>query len=294
MSNYGHADYAVDPFLAVERIGALLGDGVLTLFMGAGVSSGFGLPEWRTLIARVLSRDTDKDFLDSLPSRTPAELIKLIDAIDDGSQKYVTKIHEALYRDAAPSLLNQLRQSPLLLSVAALVTGAHRGRIDSVVTYNYDDLLEQYLRMLGLAVCPRVKSTDLSKRADVEINYVHGRLPQNWDPSAPLPSIVLSNRSYRERRAGIDEGWSAAVQNALCSKIGLFLALSGDDDAILDLLERLKSGVRHDPYNGYWLLTADAFERNKKAILDVGMCPISIGKEDVPRFIFSVCEAAAE
>ena len=163
-----------------------------------------------------------------------------------------------------------------------------------VITYNYDDLLEQYLRMLGLAVCHRVKSTDLSTRADVEINYVHGRLPQVWDDSAPQPSIILSDKSYRAKRARIDGDWSAAVQNVLYSKIGLFLTLSGDDSSILDLLERLQIEVRHDPYNGYWLLTADAFERNKKPILDVGMCPISIGKEDVPRFLFSVCKAAAE
>lgn len=294
MSNYGHDDYAEDPFLAVERIGSLLSGGVLRLFLGAGVSSGFGLPQWKMLIARVLSRDTDRDFLGSLPSKSPTDLTKLIDDIDDGSQQYVMKVHEALYRDSTTSLVDQLQRSPLLLSVAALVTGAHRGRIDSVITYNYDDVLEQYLRMLGLAVCPRVRSTDLSTRADVEINYVHGRLPQVWDDSAPLPSIVLSDKSYRAKRARIDEGWSAVVQNVLYSKIGLFLALSGDDSSILDLLERLQSGVRHEPYNGYWLLTGDAFERNKNAILHVGMCPISIEKEDVPRFICSVCMAAAE
>lgn len=294
MSNYSYNDYLKDPFLAVDRIGALLRDGVLRLFLGAGVSSGFGLPEWKTLIARVLSRDTDKDFLDSLPDRTPTDLTKLVDDVDDASDEYVRKVHEALYRDAAKSLFDQLQRSPLLLSVSALLTGAYRGRIDSVITYNYDDLLEQYLRMLGLAVCPRVKSSDLSTRADVEINYVHGRLPQVWDDSTPMPSIVLSDKSYRAKRARIDEGWSAAVQNGLYSKIGLFLALSGDDSSILDLLERLQIEVRHQPYNGYWLLTADAFERNKKPILDVGMCPISIIKEAVPQFIFTVCEAAAQ
>ena len=294
MSNYGYDDYVKDPFLAVYRIGPLLRDGVLRLFLGAGASSGFGLPQWKILIARVLSRDVDKDFLDSLPGRTPTDLTKLVDDIDDASEKYVRKVHEALYRDAAASLFDQLQRSPLLLSVAALVTGAHRGRIDSVITYNYDDLLEQYLKMLGLAVCPRVRSTDLSTRADVEINYVHGRLPQVWDGSGPLPSIVLSDKSYRARRARIDEDWSAVVQNGLYSKIGLFLALSGDDSSILDLLERLRIEVRHDPYNGYWLLTGDAFERNKEAILGVGMCPILIRKEDVPQFIFFVCKAAAE
>ena len=294
MSDYSYEDYLKDPVLAVDRIGSLLRDGVLRLFLGAGVSSGFGLPQWKTLIARVLSRDTDKGFMKSLHSLTPTDLTKLVDDIDDGSEKYIRGVHEALYRDAAASLFDQLQRSPLLLSVAALVTGAHRGRIDSVITYNYDDLLEQYLRMLGLAVCPRAEPTDLSRRADVEINYVHGRLPQVWDDSAPLPPIVLSDRSYRERRARIDGGWSAALQNGLYSKIGLFLALSGDDSSILDLLERVRTEVRHDPYNGYWLLTADAFQRNKKAILDVGMCPISIKKERVAQFVFSVCKAAAE
>jgi SIR2-like domain len=291
---YSYGDYIADPFLATIALGQLLGSSSLRLFLGAGVSSGFGLPEWKMLTSRVLGKDTDTTFMANLDGESVEELRRLLDTVDDGSETYVCRVHDALYRDVASDLIRQLQKSPLLLAVAALMTGAHRGRVDSVVTYNYDDLLEQYLAMLGLSVCRRILPTDLSRRADVEINYVHGRLAQDPDASTTVPEIVLSEKSYRSRRAEITEGWSALVEHGLYSKIGLFVGLSGNDSAILDVLKRVQNRVRRTmDYNGYWLLTPDAFERNRDTILDVGMCPIRLLKEDIPQFVLTICQRAA-
>jgi hypothetical protein len=289
---YSCEDLAKKPSRAIRELGGHLKNSALRLFLGAGVSSGFGLPEWTMLIAGVLGRHTDDAFIESLRSMSTSQLGGLLDTMDDGSESYVRGVHGALYRNIAPNLLEQLQRSPLLLAVAAMMTGAHRGRIDSVVTYNYDDLLEQYLGMLGLKVCYRSNQTQLSTRADVEVNYVHGRLPQRWE--APMAVPVLSEKSYRLRRAEIDAGWSAFVELGLYSKIGLFMGLSGDDSAILDILKRAELRVkRPDNRNGYWLLTPDAFERNKEKIRDVGMCPIPLPKEAIAQFVFDICQEAA-
>lgn len=289
---YSCNDYETDPYLAIRELGELLRNSALRLFLGAGVSSGFGLPEWKMLIAGVLGRHEDGVFVADLDTKSSAELAGLLDTVDDGSETYIRKIHAALYRDVAPNLLEQLTKSPLLLAVAAMMTGAHRGRIDSVVTYNYDDLLEQYLAMLGLKVCRRANQFELSTRADVELNYVHGRLPQRWKTPTEVP--VLSEKTYRLRRAEIDKGWSAFVSQGLFSKIGLFIGLSGDDSAILDVLKRAQLQLQRDgDRNGYWLLTPDAFGRNKAKIRDVGMCPIPVPKEAIPHFVFAICQAAA-
>lgn len=291
---YSHKDYLTDPFRATIELGRLLANSSLRLFLGAGVSSGFGLPEWREFIARVLGKDGDAAFMAKLNNTPIADLRRLLDPVDDGKTKYFKAIHGALYRDVNPNLLKQLQISPLLLAIAAMMTGAHRGRVDSVVTYNYDDLLEQYLTMLGLAVCRRMRPNELSTRADVELNYVHGRLPQKWKPSAGDPEIILSERSYRKRRAEIDEGWPAWVGHGLSSKVALFIALSGDDSSILDVLKRAQKRVsRGTDFNGYWILTPDAFDRNQNDILDVGVCPIQLPKESVPDFIFTICQQAA-
>lgn len=295
MNIYAYPDYLKKPFLVTYELGRLLNISALRLFLGAGVSSGFGLPEWKLLIARILGEDTNPTFVAGLGNKSITDLRRLLDPVDDRSPQYVDKVHYALYRDVKSDLLEQLQVSPLLLAVAALMTGAHRGRIDSVVTYNYDDLLEQYLVMLGLAVCRRMRSDELSTRADVEVNYVHGSLPQRWDASMGVPALVLSEKSYRSRRAEIDEGWPAWIQHGLHSNIGLFLGLSGDDSAILDILKRAQNRVKRRDldYTGYWILTPDAFDRNKDDILEVGMCPIRLQKEMIPQFVFTICQRAA-
>jgi len=290
---YSYSDYVVKPFLATLALGELLKRSALRLFLGAGASAGFGLPAWKLLIARVLGRDGDPSFLAVLDATSPTDQRRQIDPLDDASEAYFLKVHTALYRDSAADLLTQLQRSPLLLAVAAMMTGLHRGRIDSVVTYNYDDLLEQYLRMLGLSVCRRLQPDALSTRADVELNYPHGRLPQSWDPIA-ASQIILSEKSYRARRAEIDQGWSAYVVQGLYAKIALFVGMSGDDASVLDTLKRAQHRVqRAEDYTGYWLLTPDAFERNKSDILDVGMCPVRLEVDEIPKFLFEVCQRAA-
>ena len=288
-----HADYKDKPFLATDAIGRLLGMSRLNLFLGAGISKGFGLPDWTMLIARILGKDGDAAFVADLRSKSSSDQIQLLDAIDDGGADYFSKIHGALYRDVKSSLLEQLQQSPLLLAVGALVTGSCRGRISVVYTYNYDDLLEQYLRMLGYEVCVRISPTAYSSRADVEINHVHGYLPQSWKRGGPTEDIVLSKKSYRKRNAHIDEGWSAAVENSTYGRTPILMGISGDDDVMHTIFERAKDKIkRNEDYHGYWIMTPDAYARNAATVLDVGMCPIPLPKEDLPNFVFEVCQKA--
>jgi len=285
-------DYEADPFLAVPAVGALLRDGCVNLFLGAGVSAGFGLPRWTVLVARILGKGDDAAFIAELGTKSDKQLGMLVDAVDNGKVEYAERVHSALYRDV-DNLLEQLQRSPLLLAVVALLTGTSRGRIHHVFTYNYDNLLEQYLQMLGYSVCVRTGPTDFSSKSDVEVNHVHGFLPQSWKSSDKLPEIILSERSYRDRRSGIDSGWSSQVEHSLYSKAALLIGLSGDDGAPLDIFNRAKKQIiRSADYNGYWLLSPDAFARNAGAVIDVGLCPIRLEKERFPSFVFAVCQNA--
>jgi len=294
VSKYSNTDFAENPFLAAKDIGALLSESSMRLFLGAGVSSGFGLPEWRMLIAKVLGKDGDRDYVKRMPSKSVQDLREEVDEIDSNDEEFRRKVHHALYSELKENLLPQLQVSPLLLAVAALMTGVTRGRVDSVVTYNYDDLLEQYLRMLGLSVCVRTLPTDLSTRSDIELNYVHGRIPQRETITVSPARIILSEKSYRERRSEIDAGWSDYIVHGLYSKIGLFLGLSGDDEAIKDVLKRAQGRITRNSeyYTGYWVLTPNSFNKNQRSILDVGMCPIPLEKDQIPQFMFAICQSA--
>ena len=292
---HSEKDFEANPFLAVKAVGALLRAGCLNLFLGAGISSGFGLPFWRLLVARILGHGDNPTFVEGLKGKSDRDMGRLIDAVDNGNAEYVSKVHDALYKDVSAELVEQLQRSPLLLAVTALLTGTYRGRIHQVFTYNYDNLLEQYLNMLGYTFSIRMSPSDYSFKSDVEINHVHGFLPQDWTSAAKMPELVLSERSYRSRRAEITEGWSSYVEHSFYTKSALILGLSGDDSATLDIFERVKKRVhRSDDYNGYWLLTPDAYARNAEPIREVRMCPIPIEKEKLPAFVFGVCQAARD
>jgi hypothetical protein len=288
-------DFKRNPFLATEDIGDILRDGSLMLFLGAGVSSGFGLPSWANLIARLLGREADGAYVKKLKGMSDKELARLVDKLDDSSKSYLDKVREALYRKVAKELTDLLARSPLLLAVAALITGSRRGRVTTVITYNYDDLLGQYLQMLGYFICVRTEYSKLTTWADAEINHVHGYLPQHSKETSDPKKFILSEKSYRSRRAAIDKEWSSYVEHCLYSKVGLFLGLSGDDSSILDILQRVKDRIgRRRGSNGFWLMTPASFRRNHKQIIDVGMCPIKLEEEEFPRFVFKVCQEAAQ
>jgi hypothetical protein len=293
MTYYSWEDYIDNPFLSTKFIGSLLQRGALTLFVGAGVSQGFGLPNWKGLKTIICETDSASD----------EELDNLIDDKDDGSSSYIDSIHAALYGKISIDKEDYFTKSPLLLAIAALSTGTCRGRIDTIITYNYDDLLKQYLEMLGYKVCVRKKPSDLSSWADVEMNHVHGFLPQDRKDESPPNDIIFSRKSYRNKRARIDSGWSSYVEQCLSRKIGLFLGLSGNDETILDILQRLKNNNKREKeaddypsnqvYTGYWLLTEEAYKANCDSIVDVSMCPIKLSLEDFPKFILEVCRCAA-
>ena len=293
---HSHDDYKENPFLATEDIACLLRAGVLNLFLGAGVSQGFGLPKWTELVARIVGRGSDRKYLKDLGKKSDKEIAKLLNEVDDDKRRieYLTAVHKALYLNVKKNTLpEQLVRSPLLLAVAALITGSCRGHVQRVFTYNYDNLLEQYLAMLGLAVCVRKEPSDLSTRSDVEINHVHGFLPQDWTVSDITGNLVLSGKAYRDRRAEIDKGWSLAVECSMYSKCALLLGLSADDSSVLDIFNRAKKNItRPNDYQGYWLLTPDAYARNASEVIGVGMCPIPLTKKEIPKFIFSVCQKA--
>ncbi len=294
MEIYSHTDYLDSPFLAVSAIGAYLRAGSLNLFLGAGVSKGFGLPAWTELVARIVGKEDNMEYMARLGSMSDNELSREVDACDNGNGTYANAVHQALYKTVAPTLLDQLSSSPLLLAVTALLTGTRRGRVQTVFTYNYDDLLEQYLRLLGYSLCVRNSPSDYSTHADAEINHVHGYLPQHEGEVPMSEDVVLSAKSYRRRRAAIDQGWSAAVEASLFSRVGLFLGLSASDSSMFDILARAKSKIeRGEEYHGYWLLTSEAYAQNASDVLDVGMCPIRLDKEELPRFVFEVCQEAA-
>jgi hypothetical protein len=290
-------DYKRNPFLAAPDIGRLVRNGCLNLFLGAGASAGFGLPEWPRLVSRIVDGRDDDALVEQMKKRSEDEQAKLVNAVDTEDEAYYGRVHHALYDGVADKLLEQLTRSPLLLAVTALLTGTCRGRIRQVFTYNYDDLLEQYLKILGHEVCTRVNPTDFSTWADVEINHVHGYIPQSWEVGQPTTKIILSSKSYRDKRISIGEEWSRIVEDSFYMRPALMVGLSGDDSSIVDVFALARKKIqRPEDYHGYWILTPEAYAKHMDTLThdNVKHCPICLPKDKIPQFIFAVCQEAAK
>jgi hypothetical protein len=131
--------------------------GELVLVLGAGVSMASGLPDWTTLLQRLLLQ-TGNTNLEITPNEA-VTLQRIFEEIfrpsplvtarhlahhfrskdKNGELEFLRALRGALYTDYSSA-----SASPLLEAIADLAA-AGRGVLSAVVTYNYDDLLERRL-----------------------------------------------------------------------------------------------------------------------------------------------------
>jgi hypothetical protein len=290
--NYKH--YATDFNLAKEPIAECLKEGTLKLILGAGISMDFGLPNWPDLIFKCLNallsekgenlierKDFDENF-----SKNEKKLNQY-----DNEPTYSQIVRDSLYSEVPPNLEDLLLQgAPGLLAIAALCTGTTRGRVRHIFTLNFDDILEQYLSLLGLRVNSGSSFTRGNYNSDIRIDHLHGYLPRNEDN---LSKIVFSPRSYTERYAetrGFDDWF---INQWVGSKL-LLIGLSGSDQLLQTNAIRHKNLLNNDEIHGYALLTPHAYEDNHLDLVSHGICPIKIPAHEIPKFLLSCCQLASE
>ena len=290
--NYKH--YATDFNLAKEPIAECLKEGTLKVILGAGVSMDFGLPNWSDLIFKSLNtlrsekgedlierEDFEKNF-----SRYEKKLNQY-----DSEATYNRIVRDSLYSEMPPDLEDLLlKGAPGLLAIAALCTGTTRGRVKHIFTLNFDDILEQYLLLLGLKVNSGSSFTRENFNADIRIDHLHGYLPRNEDN---LSDIVFSPRSYTTRYAqthGFDDWF---VGQWVGSKL-LLIGLSGSDQLLQTNAIKHKNLLNNDEVHGYALLTPGAYEDNHLDLVSNGICPIKIDAREIPKFLLSCCQLASE
>lgn len=290
--NYKH--YATDFNLAKEPIAECLKEGTLKLILGAGISMAFGLPNWPDLIFKCINalqsakgenlierEDFDKNF-----TRNEKNLNQY-----DSEPTFSQIVRDSLYSEMPPDLEDLLLQgAPGLLAIAALCTGTTRGRVKHIFTLNFDDILEQYLSLLGLKVNSGSSFIRENFNADIRIDHLHGYLPRNEDN---LSDIVFSPRSYTARYAqthGFDDWF---VSQWVGSKL-LLIGLSGSDQLLQTNAIKHKNLLNNDEVHGYALLTPHAYEDNHLDLVSNGICPIKIPACEIPKFLLSCCQLASE
>ena len=128
-------------------------------------------------------------------------------------------------------LYNENNTSPLLMNLARIVQ--HK-KVNEVITYNFDDLLEQNLVKLNLT--DSIDFTAISKDAEIKghntlpIYHVHGIIPK----VGPVDTVVFSEEEYHKRYSTAYH-WSNVEQlHALTRTHCFFVGLSMTDPNRLD------------------------------------------------------------
>lgn len=206
-----------------------------TLFLGAGVSMSAGLPSWKKLLEGLLDiahkngKVFDHSYYGDLFEQCGFSSIimgRLVQNLfDNDKDKMDRAIREVFYQD-------RTNISSFAIDVICEIIAERKELVQGVITYNYDDLIEQGLdrrKVNNYSVCEN-NEPDIA----FPICHVHGLLPQK----ALIPStIVLSEKEYHDiyRRSF---HWSNVEQlHALQRTNCFFIGLSMTDPNLRRLLD---------------------------------------------------------
>jgi hypothetical protein len=273
---------------ASKYLATALRKGSLALFLGAGASASVGLPEWGTLMHRCLGRP------DSEAPKDAAGVQKLRLEIDDIEaqlpfEEYANLIRKKLYQGI--TLTFDLVREPLLIAIGALTMPSRRGSARTVVTLNFDDVLERYLSLHGFF--SQVVSTlpTLLTEADITVYHPNGFIPYNAE-GQQSEFVVLSERSFEKRMSVFESHWRRFVTEQVQSRIGVFIGLSGNDPILGPALADAKDSVGGKRPTGFWL-RGPAPERPDSYFLTRNVVPLNFESyDDYAPFLMGVCQAA--
>lgn len=242
-----------------------------SFFLGAGVSIDAGGPSWEVLLRKIMlhyKQVGKKDFFKVYTSCGQSPIIlgryvlskeKTLQDLPYYLQRYV------LYRNVNPE------QSELIKAICEAVktqTGnssiVASSRVDSIITYNYDDLVETALEQSGVRVA-RVYLKSRNQRDEFPVYHVHGLIPQKNKNIAS--TLILGEKEYHEVYRET-YNWSNVEQlHALDRNTCFFIGLSMTDPNLRRLLDISHSGGDNDSRHFAFLKREPLFkgdiEKNK-------------------------------
>ena len=233
--------------------------GRLALILGAGISRDFGLMNWADLLQNLFinaisptGRPTGQstaiaqcfnDVFAPSPLIAARYLMNQVgSANDDLELDFVRKVRETLYIN-----LNSRAKSKTMDEIVRLSLAVGKNpNLHSIITYNFDDLVEKSLLETNTGVAFKSIYTPGVHPGlnELGIYHVHGYLPREG-PLTPDNRIVFSERYYHEQYSQVYH-WSNLVQiNTFAHTNCFFIGSSLTDPNQRRLLDIAK-GIRGD------------------------------------------------
>lgn len=222
-----------------------------TFFLGAGVSMDAGGPSWELLLRTIMRKykkigrqgDFEKIYESCgmspiILGRYVASNTKILELITGYLQQYV------LYKGVHPE------DSELIKAICEAIVGpgdderiVAAGSVESIITYNYDDMIETALEKRGIQVA-RVYLKNRIKKDEFPVYHVHGIIPQENQGliSTPILGEKEYHQVYRESYQ-----WSNVEQlHALDRNTCFFIGMSMTDPNLRRLLDISRTGSDND------------------------------------------------
>src|SRR4051812_5039151 len=231
----------------------------LVLFLGAGVSIPYGLPSWKSLVLELLFEQAQgtrrlgsmwphyrravASWMTDYFDYDPLVLARMVER-DLRAQNPVTGSRGSA--DRPDLFLERLRthmyanyREPkgrtTLRAISELITKSNkRSGVDSVVTFNFDDLLERELRRRNVAVQP-ITSGDRQQGSGLRVIHAHGYVPV--DGPLSRKDIVFTEPDYHRLTESVFHWSLSDVVDRLRKSTVLFVGLSMSDPSLRRLLD---------------------------------------------------------
>lgn len=208
----------------------------VSLFLGAGVSIPVGSISWKNLIDKLLNKSNLTINLSS-NKRNVSDLEKGRYIIDAYSEKKEKDYHDSFYRDMRDFLYEKINRKPkdIIDVISSLIS---KCRIDSVITYNYDDLIEQEINghpeKYKMQCHPIYDKSGPITDDCLYIYHVHGYLSETTRHSE---KIILGEKEYHKVYQD-SYNWSNVEQlHALNRSTCFFIGLSMTDPNLRRLMD---------------------------------------------------------
>lgn len=259
--------------------------GRMSLFCGAGISFDSGIPSWSVLLETLLRKAFSSDTL--VRSEDPAlqaALAKFYQRTLNLSplmiaqylknmlgNDFLEKLRDALY----PSTI---RTSELIDAIVELCRPRRsRSPLHSIITFNFDDLVEQALTKNKVSFRSIYYEGQRCGPTELPVYHVHGFLPHNGT-LGPKNGVIFSEDAYHSQF--IDSfSWSNLVQlNHLNQNCCLFVGLSMTDPNLRRLLDvsakRRTSDEENQVLNHYVIKRRYKLNEMRKQLHSVGAADV--------------------
>lgn len=234
------------------------------IFTGAGVSASAKIPDWQSLLKNLLVDGavfSPDDFVNVLKSTDCSNLVtaRYIEKNLNADKKtLIQKIRELLYPN------NHHVESELIKIICKLIV--QQTSLRSVITYNYDTLIEDCLKREGKP-CFSVYKNNRDESNSFPVYHVHGIVFRNSEPVFQ-EEIVLTEDDYHRVYSEVFD-WSNVEQlHALTRCTCFFIGLSLNDPNLRRLLEIAQRGSSKSVRHYVFLERKSAFIELEKAEKD--------------------------